>query len=40
MLTDAERKWLNDYHTRVRQKLEANLDADSRTWLVEATKAI
>jgi Xaa-Pro aminopeptidase len=40
MLTDAERKWLNDYHARVRQKLEANLDADSRTWLVEATKAI
>jgi Xaa-Pro aminopeptidase len=40
MLTDAERKWLNNYHARVRQRVEANLDADSRAWLVEATRSI
>lgn len=40
MLTDAERKWLNHYHARVREKLETSLDSESRAWLIEATRAI
>ncbi len=40
MLTEAERKWLNDYHARVRQKLEANLEGEARAWLVEATRPV
>ncbi len=37
LLSQAERKWLNDYHTRVMKKLSPHLDATTRNWLKTAT---
>ena len=38
--TDAERKWLNYYHARVREALTGKTDKDTETWLLEATRPI
>jgi Xaa-Pro aminopeptidase len=40
LLTDAERQWLNDYHRRVRETVEAEVEDATRAWLAEATRAI
>ncbi|WP_134496490.1 aminopeptidase P family protein [Microvirga pakistanensis] len=32
--------WLNDYHAKVREKIGPHLDAETRSWLDEATRAI
>jgi Xaa-Pro aminopeptidase len=40
MLTDAERKWLNDYHVRVREALKGKTDATTEAWITESTRAI
>ncbi len=40
LLTEAEKQWLNDYHRRVRETVGPNVDAETRTWLEKATRAI
>ena len=40
MLTDEERKWLNDYHQMVFEKLSPCLDEDDRKWLENQTMPI
>jgi Xaa-Pro aminopeptidase len=40
LLTDGERRWLNDYHRRVRETVGSKVDEATRTWLAEATRAI
>jgi Xaa-Pro aminopeptidase len=40
LLTDAERRWLNDYHRRVRETVGPRVDEATRTWLGEATRAL
>ena len=40
MLTDEERRWLNDYHLTVRQQLTPLLDAADAEWLQKATEAV
>ena len=35
LLTDAERRWLNDYHAQVLDVLGPELDAGERRWLME-----
>jgi Xaa-Pro aminopeptidase len=40
LLTQAERRWLNDYHQRVRETVGPQVDEATRAWLVEATRAI
>ena len=40
LLTDAERKWLNSYHRRVRQTLSPLLQPADRRWLKTACGAI
>lgn len=35
LLTDEERRWLNDYHARVLDVLGPELDADERKWLLD-----
>ena len=40
MLTDAERRWLNDYHARVREKIAPGLDGSAKAWLLDATRPI
>lgn len=40
LLTEAERGWLNAYHLRVRDEIGPQLDAPTRVWLDEATRAI
>jgi Xaa-Pro aminopeptidase len=40
MLTDAELKWLNAYHLRVRQVLRSMVDESSAVWLEAATLPI
>ncbi len=40
VLTPAEKQWLNDYHARVRAEVGKLVDAETKAWLVEATKAI
>jgi Xaa-Pro aminopeptidase len=40
LLTDAERKWLNDYHARVREVLTGKTDKDTEIWLLNATRPI
>lgn len=40
LLTDAERHWLNDYHTRVRETLAPLLPDDIQDWFETATRAI
>jgi len=40
MLSDAERRWLNDYHAHVREKIAPGLDGSAKAWLLDATQAI
>ena len=40
LLTDEEADWLNAYHARVRAALSPGLDAETKAWLEEATRAI
>lgn len=40
LLTEAERRWLNDYHRRVRETVAPTVDEATRVWLTEATRAI
>jgi Xaa-Pro aminopeptidase len=40
MLTDAEVAWLNAYHARILPAVGRLLDANERTWLEAATKAL
>ena len=40
LLTEGEREWLNAYHVRVREMLAPLVDAETRTWLQTATRAI
>lgn len=40
MLTAEERAWLNAYHKTVYDKLSPLLDADSRSWLADATRPL
>ncbi len=40
LLTEAEKKWLNDYHARVREVVAPQVDAPTKAWLEEATRPI
>jgi Xaa-Pro aminopeptidase len=40
LLTEPERAWLNAYHQRVRDTIAPQVDADTRQWLDQATRAI
>lgn len=40
MLTEAERNWLNSYHSNVYELLSPYLNDDEKTWLRNATRAI
>lgn len=40
LLTPEETAWIDDYHTRVRTALAADLDAATRAWLEQATRPI
>ena len=40
LLDEGERKWLDDYHARVRKVVMKGLDPRERVWLEEATKPI
>ncbi|MCE9650845.1 MAG: aminopeptidase P family protein [Parvibaculum sp.] len=40
LLTVEEIEWLNAYHARVREALTPNLDAETATWLKDATRTI
>ncbi|MEQ8326592.1 aminopeptidase P family protein [Parvibaculum sp.] len=40
LLTEEEVDWLNAYHARVREALSPGLDAETKAWLGEATRAI
>jgi Xaa-Pro aminopeptidase len=40
LLSESERAWLNAYHARVRQEIGPQLDAPTRAWLDDATRAI
>ncbi|MFZ3032517.1 MAG: aminopeptidase P family protein [Parvibaculum sp.] len=40
LLTADEKDWLNAYHARVREALSDGMDAETLTWLNEATRAI
>ena len=40
ILSRQERDWIDTYHARVWECLEAKLDADTRAWLKEATQPI
>lgn len=40
LLSPEERDWLNAYHARVRAALDPRIDAATRPWLTEATRAI
>ena len=40
LLTEKEKKWLNQYHAMVRQRLSPLLDEEHRQWLEEATREI
>jgi Xaa-Pro aminopeptidase len=35
-----EKAWLNAYHARVRETVAPQVDAETRDWLEEATRAI
>ncbi|MEQ8826721.1 MAG: M24 family metallopeptidase C-terminal domain-containing protein, partial [Parvibaculum sp.] len=37
---EEEVDWLNAYHARVREALSPGLDAETKAWLGEATRAI
>ncbi len=40
LLTDAARQWLNDYHARVRQTHKGKVDAETQSWIDQATRPI
>ncbi|MCD7060114.1 aminopeptidase P family protein [Pelagibacterium xiamenense] len=40
LLEQAERDWLNAYHTRTRDEIGSLLDGEDRVWLEKATEAI
>ena len=40
MLTDDERKWLNDYHALVYERLAPLLSSEERAWLREKTSEL
>ena len=40
IMTAHEVAWLNAYHAKVREKIGPGLDADTRAWLEQATRAI
>ena len=40
LLTEAERRWLNDYHARVRQELSPHLQEGDVKWLDAATGSL
>jgi len=40
LLTEAEKKWLNAYHARVREVVAPQVDEATRAWLDEATRPI
>ncbi len=40
MLTEGERQWLNAYHARVRQVHSGKVDAETQSWMTEATREI
>ena len=40
LLTDEERKWLNDYHARVYEHLAPLTDKECREWLLHATSPL
>ncbi|WP_428673999.1 aminopeptidase P family protein [Reyranella sp.] len=40
LLTEAEKKWLNAYHTRVREVVAPQVDEATRAWLTEATRPL
>jgi Xaa-Pro aminopeptidase len=40
LLTEGEKKWLNNYHTVVRTTLMPLIHGEARPWLEEATRAI
>ena len=40
LLTEAERRWLNDYHEAVFEKLGDRIDPAAKPWLLQATAAI
>ncbi len=40
MLSDEERKWLNDYHAMVLEKLSPKVDSKTSAWLKTATKPL
>ena len=40
LLTRSEIAWLDAYHARVRKALSPHLDAATKRWLAQATRAI
>lgn len=40
LLSEAEIRWLNDYHQRVRETLTPLVDPETTDWLLEATKQL
>lgn len=40
LLSDEERRWLNDYHRRVREALSPHLSAEERRWLNNVTQPL
>ncbi|MCR9215132.1 MAG: aminopeptidase P family protein [Proteobacteria bacterium] len=40
MLTDAEKNWLDNYHSEVWEKISPQLDGEVKDWLEEATGAV
>ena len=40
LLSDEERRWLNDYHRRVREALSPHLSTEERRWLNDVTQPL
>ena len=40
MLTDEEKKYLNQYHKQVRETISPYLNPDEKAWLIHATRNI
>ena len=40
MLTEAQKKWLNDYHVWCKEKLENHLEGEVKEWFLELVQAI
>ena len=40
LLSDEERRWLNDYHRRVREALSPHLSVEERRWLNDVTQPL